>query len=119
MSNFTPFNQRGVDTEEKTMALLAHLLGFFSSILAPLLIYLLQKDKSKFVAFHSMQAILFEVFFWAIYIVLFTTIVGILLIPFAAIAHLIFGIIAIVRSAQGDWYEIPVIGKLARNIVGC
>lgn len=119
MSNFAPFFQREVTSEEKTMALLAHLLGFFSSILAPLLIYLLQKDKSKFVAFHAMQAILFEVIFWALYIILAISLVGILLIPFAIIAHLIWGILAIIRSAQGDWYEIPIIGKIARNIVGC
>lgn len=119
MYNYTPFNRPTVTSEEKTMSLLAHLLGFFFSLLAPLIIYLLQKEKSKFVAFHSLQAILFEVFFWALYIVLAISLVGILLIPFIAIAHLIIGIIAIIRSAQGEWYEMPVVGKIARNIVGC
>ena len=105
-------------SEEKTLALLAHLLGYFSSIIGPLIIYLTQKEKSRFVAFHAMQAILFHLIFDALYVVLFVSIVGILFIPFLAIGHLIFGIIVMIQSIQGEWYEIPIVGGITNKILG-
>ena len=39
--------------EEKTMAMLCHLLALFTSFIGPLIIWLIRKDKSRFVDAHG------------------------------------------------------------------
>ncbi len=46
--------------DEKTMAMLSHLLMIFAGFIPPLVIYLVKRD-SKFVAFHAMQGLLWHV----------------------------------------------------------
>jgi len=42
--------------DEKTFALLAHVLGIFSGFIAPLVFFLVKRD-SKFVSFHALQSL--------------------------------------------------------------
>ena len=42
-------------SDEKMIALLSHILTFVAPILAPLIIYLVKKDESEFVASHSLE----------------------------------------------------------------
>ncbi len=46
--------------DERTIAMLAHVMQIFSAFWAPLIIYLV-KRKSRFVAFHALQALLFQI----------------------------------------------------------
>src|SRR5688572_7263396 len=52
--------------DEKLWAMLAHLAGLlgyavaFGQYIGPLVIYLLYKDKSRFVAFHALQSLYFQ-----------------------------------------------------------
>src|SRR5437660_11609342 len=48
--------------DERTMAMLAHVLAIFSSFIAPLVVYLLKKD-SRFVSFHSLQVLIWHAAF--------------------------------------------------------
>ena len=48
--------------DERTMAMLAHVLAIFSSFIAPLVIFLLKKD-SRFVSFHSLQVLIWHAAF--------------------------------------------------------
>jgi uncharacterized membrane protein len=69
--------------DEKTMATLAEVLQIVAGWLAPLIIYLVRRE-SKFVAFHAMQALLWQVMVFVIWMVIasvwlifiFSTIVG-------------------------------------------
>jgi uncharacterized membrane protein len=121
MSSFTPFNAPEVTSEERTMSLLAHLLGLFTNILAPIIIYFIQKDKSKFVAFHALQAILFQI---ALGIAVFVSgllcmvLIGFLLLPIVVIAGLVYVIKASIAANNGELYELPIVGKMARNSIG-
>jgi uncharacterized Tic20 family protein len=45
--------------EERTAAMLAHVLSMFAGFVAPLVIYFVKRRESRFVAFHALQA-----FFW-------------------------------------------------------
>jgi uncharacterized membrane protein len=45
--------------DERTLAMLAHILQFFSWFIAPLLIYLSRRE-SPFVAFHALQALILQ-----------------------------------------------------------
>jgi uncharacterized Tic20 family protein len=58
-----------VDTtsEERTLAAIAHVFGF----VVALIIYLTQKDKSRFLRFQAMQAVAFDV---AVFVVVFAAI---------------------------------------------
>ena len=44
-------------SDEKTLALLAHVLTFVSTLLAPLIIYILKKNDSPFVAEHAKESL--------------------------------------------------------------
>ena len=117
--------------EEKTWGMLAHVipLGVYliSSFgwVAALVIYLIYKDKSKFVAFHALQQLYFMGLVWIlglISIVAFFSVVG---IPIAIILWIIIGIssiagpvIAAIKANNGEWWEYPVVGRMARSSVG-
>lgn len=107
--------------------MLAHILTLVASVvtglgwLAALIIYLIYKDKSKFVAFHALQQLYFQIALFVatiIVVILIFLIVGFILLPFLILVALIVPILAGVNANKGDWYEIPVVGRLARQSVG-
>src|SRR5262244_4325887 len=49
--------------DERTMALLAHVLGIFAGFLAPLIFFLVKRD-SKFVSFHALQALAWHIIYF-------------------------------------------------------
>ena len=57
--------KENLTSEDKAMSLLAHLSILIPNmgILAPLIIWLVQKDKSKFLRFNCLQAIFFQLLF--------------------------------------------------------
>lgn len=55
-------------SDEKLLALLSHLSLFLGGIILPIIIWATQKDKSKFVRFHSLQSIFFHLSIAAIVI---------------------------------------------------
>ncbi len=48
-------------SDEKTLGLLAHILTFVAPFLAPLIIYLIKKDESSFVAWHAKESLNFQI----------------------------------------------------------
>lgn len=118
--------------DEKLWGMLAHLfalLGYVVSLgqyIAPLVIYLVYKDRSKFVAFHALQSLFFQllVLVVGIALVMFSIVtLGLgLLIALPAlvalwIAVLVYAIIAAIQANNGVWYELPFAGQWARNIL--
>ena len=112
--------------DEKLWGMLT-LLGYIVTLgqyIAPLVIYLVYKDRSQFVAFHALQALFFQLLALAVAIalVLFSIVtlgLGVLLaVPLAialAIAVLVYTIIAAIQANNGVWYELPIVGRWARN----
>ena len=47
--------------DDKTFGLLAHLSVYVSTFIGPLVVWLLFKEKSKFIAYHAMQALALQV----------------------------------------------------------
>lgn len=92
-----PKSYMGADTEpvviptsdEKTMALLSHVLTLVAGFVAPLIIYLLKKDQSTFIADHARESLNFQITICIIIIALFITVIGILLIWLVGIASLV------------------------------
>src|SRR5512140_949460 len=98
-SNFpSPLSQ----ADERTWAMIAHLsvlanlvTGFLGPV-AALVIYLVYKERSRYVAFQSMQAFVFQLIFWvgggalvgiswAVSGVLSAVLIGLLCMPFACL----------------------------------
>ncbi len=95
-------------SDEKTMALLSHVLTFVASFLAPLVIYLVKKDESAFVSAHAKESLNFQITIALIIIVLCITIIGILLVWFVGVLALVLVIIATIRASEGKLYRYPV-----------
>lgn len=94
-------------SDEKTMAILSHILTLVAPILAPLIIYLIKKDESKFVTFHAKESLNFQITVMLIVIGLFITIIGIVLVWIVGIAALVLVIIATIKASEGKLYKYP------------
>ena len=110
-----------ITQDDKTMAMLSYILGIFTGFLGPLILWLVKKDQSRFVAFHALQALILHAVVVVGYILssfLVIVLIGFLTYPAFFIIGLVYSILAGLAANNGDWYEIPVIGKLARQQVG-
>lgn len=112
-----------ITTEQKILALLAHIayfLGGIGLIVVPLLIFLLKKDDA-FVYHHAKQSLVAQLamlFFTAIVSLLTFVLVGVLLLPVLAIlwiALLITSLIGGWRALQGREYYYPMVQWLVRK----
>jgi len=130
-----------ISTEEKLMSLLSHLSILIPNIgiLAPIIIWINQKDKSKFVKFNALQAIFFQLVF--LVIMMLSMFVGIILmlisLPFMTSApdaepgtlffvsmifmflyfpfwfvFAIYAVVASVKSFKGKVFRYAIIGKI-------
>lgn len=99
-------------SDEKTLALLSHVLTFIFPILAPLIIYLLKKDESTFVAYHAKESLNFQITLFIVVIALFVTVIGILLLWLVGIVGLVLVIVATIRAAEGKLYRYPFLVRV-------
>jgi len=144
MDQPTQANWLDTTPDERTMATLAHALQLIGSWIAPLIIFLIRR-RSRFVAFHALQALLLQIVHTIIVLALmmlwFTTIFTIVfhqtggkppefppalfvLFPLAWVGFmvmwvgtLIIAILYAIKAGRGEWADYPVLGKLARKIL--
>ncbi len=129
-------------SDEHTWAMLAHLsvllnlvTGFFGPI-AALIIYLVFKDRSRYVAYQSLQSAIFQLIawvgggviiglIWAVTGVLSAILVGLLCIPFSLlftlvvgllpVAALVYGVYAAIQTSQGQDFHYWLVGDWVRG----
>ena len=101
-------------SDEKTMAILSHILTLAFPILAPLVIYLLKKDESKFVAYHAKESLNFQITVMIVVICLLLSIVGILLLWLVGISAFVLVIVATIRASEGILYKYPFTIRLLK-----
>ena len=95
--------------DEKTMAMLAHLLGIFG-FLGPLIIWLIKKDQSPFVNDQGKEALNFHLVMLIGYvagIILSFFCIGFLVILAVWVCSLIFSIIGAMKAKEGIAYRYP------------
>ena len=115
------------------LSVLLNLVTGFLGVIAPLVIYLLYKDRSRYVAFHSMQAFVFQLVWWAgggalvgfawlVTGLLSAILIGLLCIPVALVITLLplaavgYGVIGGIKCSQGEDFRYWLIGDwVARN----
>jgi len=101
-------------SDERTMAILSHVLTIVFPLLAPLIIYLIKKDESRFVAYHARESLNFQITVLLICIILAITIVGLLLLWLVGIGSLVLVIIATIKTSEGKLYRYPVNFRLIK-----
>lgn len=128
--------------EERTWSLLAHLsvllnlITGFAGPIAALVIYLIYKDRSRTVAYHALQAMIFQLIWWyggglligamwAIVGALSAILIGVILIPIAIVMTLIlallpmgaviYGIVGAIQVNQGQDFKYWLVGDWVRG----
>ena len=94
-------------SDERTMAILSHILCIVVGFLAPLIIYLVKKDESKFVAAHAKESLNFQITIVIVAIILLITIIGILLLWIVGIISTILIIVATIKASENKLYRYP------------
>lgn len=128
--------------DERTWGMLAHLSTLlnlvtgFGGPIAALIIYLVYRDRSRFVAYHALQSMIFQLLWWfgggvliglmwAIVGGLSMILVGIILIPFALlltpvflllpVGALVYGVVGAVQVNQGQDFKYWLVGDWVRG----
>jgi uncharacterized Tic20 family protein len=109
------------DKEARQMAMLAHLSGILASLVSgtfagfvgPLIIWIVKKDDSPFVADQAKEALNFQLTLMILVLVCWAVAIGtcgilffLPIIPF--VLQLIFGIIAGMKANEGEYYRYPI-----------
>ncbi len=110
-----------INQDNRTWGMLAHLsalIGYIiplGNIIAPLVIWQIQKEKLPFAAENAKESLNFNIS-WTIYClvaaVLVLVLIGIILLPVLWLAHLILAIIAGVKANNGESYRYPLTLRL-------
>ncbi len=113
----TPFIPPSSD--DKTRAILAHILTLVCGFIAPLVIYLMGKDKadSAFSVAHAKESLNFQITLIICYIIcviLAFVLIGFLLMALLGISALVLIIIATIRASEGKLYKYPFAIRLIK-----
>ena len=106
-----------VSSDERTMAILCHVLSIFFSFIPALVIYLVKKDESPYVAEHAKEALNFQIsifLYCMVSVVLILVLVGILLLIAIGVVSLILYIIAAVKASDDILYRYPLTIRLIK-----
>jgi uncharacterized Tic20 family protein len=124
--------------EERQWAMIAHLgvlANLFSGFLGPavpLIVYIIYKERSRYVAYQSLQALIFQLIWWvgggiiagvawAITGVLSAVVIGVLCIPIACIfsamplVALGYGVYGGIQTSQGQDFKYWLVGDWVRG----
>jgi uncharacterized Tic20 family protein len=97
--------------DERLWATLIQLGGLFFGFLAPLIGYLVLKDRGPFVRAYAVTALNFQLTLLIAYVVgtiLTFLIIGIFILIAAYVLGIVFAIIAAVKANRGEWYQYPL-----------
>lgn len=101
---------KGTGLKKTTSGALAYVLGPITGIIFLII------DKDPFVKFHAMQSIVVFVVLFVLWVLGIT----IVLFPLAAlvgVVSFVLWLILIYKAWQGEEWEVPVLGKVTRNLL--
>jgi uncharacterized membrane protein len=128
--------------DERTMAILGHVLQLVGWWIAPLIIFLIRRQ-SRFVSFHALQALLLQIVFSVLLFLIIGGFFVFMIVGVAAgppfgrepplgfllfipiwllmfVVQVLVWVLAIVygvKAGRGEWAEYPVIGGWARRLL--
>ncbi|RYD61212.1 MAG: DUF4870 domain-containing protein [Verrucomicrobiaceae bacterium] len=107
----------GIREDDKTMAMLCHLLGVFTGFPGPLILWLVKKDSSPFVDHHGREALNFQITIFLVMLglgamtfVLMFVLIGIVFIPVMVVMQIlaiVAEVMAAVAAQRGEWHRYP------------
>lgn len=104
-------------TDDRNIAMLAHLLGIVSGFVGALIIWLIKKDQSAYVDDQAKEALNFQITMLIAFVgawILMFVLIGMLLMPLLLVANLVFCILAAVAASNGKNYRYPVAIRLLK-----
>jgi uncharacterized Tic20 family protein len=101
-------------SEERTLAILSHILNLVAPVIAPLVIYLIKKEESAYVAAHAKESLNFQITAFIVSIGLAITIIGLALIWIVWIGVFILVIIASIKASDNKLYRYPLTLRLIK-----
>ncbi|MGE0002342.1 MAG: DUF4870 domain-containing protein [Fimbriimonadaceae bacterium] len=118
-----------VRQEDKTWGALAHVLPLVASValggfgwLVALVIYLVNREKSPFVAFHAYQELWLHGINFLILGAAVIAAMTVILIPLAIllgvvsfVLMVVIPIVGAIQASNGNWYRLPVVGALSKR----
>ena len=99
------------NSDERTMAILSHILTIVAGFLVPLIIYLIKKDESKYVAEHAKESLNFQITVFiaaCVCIPLTLIIIGFVLMFAVIILAWVFIIMATIKASENKMYRYPI-----------
>lgn len=96
--------------DEKNIAVLTHLGGMIFSIFPGLIVWLLKKDDSPYIAEQAREALNFQIAVLIAQVVssiLIVILIGFALMALVWVANIIFCIVAAVATSKGENYQYP------------
>ena len=108
-----------VSQDDKTMAMISHLSGIVASFIGPLVIWLINKDKTdkEWLNTQAKEALNFQITIVIAYFicgVLTVVLIGALLLPVVWLANLILCIMAGMKNNEGVDYKYPFAIRLIK-----
>jgi uncharacterized membrane protein len=102
---------KGTGLSKNTESALCYVLPVVGGVI------FLVMEKDAGVRFHAMQSIVFSVAAFALNMVLGFTIVLALVLPILWVVEFILWLVLVYKAWQGETWELPVLGKLARQLL--
>lgn len=125
-------------SEERTWAMIAHLsilVNLFTGFVGPIvsfLIYIIFRDRSRYVAYHALQSTLLQLIVWVcggviigiawvFTAVLSVFVIGLFLLPFTCILSFVpliapfYGMVGAIKTSQGEDFKYWLIGDWVRS----
>jgi uncharacterized protein len=108
-----------VSQDDKTMGMIAHLSGIVTGFIGPLVIWLINKDKTDkdWVITEAKEALNFQITVLIAMMIsgaLTVVLIGLLMIPAVAIAALVLAIMAGLKANSGESYRYPLTIRLIK-----
>jgi len=98
--------------EEKLWAIGAHLGPIVIGFVAPLVVWLVFKDRSAFIGRQAKEALNMQISYLIYFVVAAVSIIlliGLLLLPLVGIAWLVLMVVATIKAANFEDYRYPLI----------
>lgn len=99
------------ESDSRQYASFAHLGGILLGFLAPLILFLMYKDKDEFVKQEATEALNFQITLFIIYVVgsiLSLIIIGLVVVFAAWVVSIIFSIMGFMKAKEGTAYRYPI-----------
>lgn len=102
-------------SDERNIALLAHIGTLIGGFIVPLVVWLVKKDESEYVSMHAKESLNWQItliIYVVVSMILSLVVIGVFLLIAVSIMSLVFTILATVAASSGKEYKYPMCIRL-------